>query len=271
MQNNFPKIFFFDLDGTLLNDEKIITSATRQALEDFVAAGNYFVINTGRAIDSAKHVKQQLGLNFQHIFLIGFNGGLIYDCDNKQNVYRAGMDLNLVNQMGDLAKKHGIHFQSYTDEGIISLADDQELAYYRKVIPSPYVISDPVTLAMTEKPCKCLAIELEDHDKMEAFRKEATALAGDALTILYSNPYYLEIFPSISGKGSAVTNLCHHLNIPVENSLAAGDEQNDISMIQAAGLGIAMCNGTDAVKEAADVVTKTDNNHDGLLPFLRLA
>ena len=93
-------------------------------------------------------------------------------------------------------------------------------------------------------------------------------MVGDRLTLLYSNPYYLEIFPSEAGKGSAVKRLAEYLNVPIENTFAAGDEQNDISMIEAAGCGIAMANATDLVKSKADVITKDDNDHDGLAPFI---
>jgi HAD superfamily hydrolase (TIGR01484 family) len=113
-----------------------------------------------------------------------------------------------------------------------------------------------------------IAIELNDHDKQERFRMALQEMVGDKLTLLYSNPYYMEIFPSYAGKGSAVKRLADILGVDIKNTYAAGDEQNDISMIQAAGCGIAMVNGTDIVKEAADVVTKLDNDHDGLAEFI---
>ncbi len=93
-------------------------------------------------------------------------------------------------------------------------------------------------------------------------------MVGDKLTLLYSNPYYMEIFPSEAGKGSAVKRLADILGIPVENTYAAGDEQNDISMIEAAGCGIAMANATEAVNTIADVLTTLDNNTDGLAEFI---
>ena len=80
---------------------------------------------------------------------------------------------------------------------------------------------------------------------------------------------YLEIFPSDAGKGNALVRLCEILGVPLENSLAAGDEENDLSMIRAAGTGIAMCNGSKVVKDIADVITSEDNDHDGLIPFLQ--
>ena len=85
----------------------------------------------------------------------------------------------------------------------------------------------------------------------------------------YSNPNYLEIFMKEAGKGSAVVRLSRYLNIPIENTIAAGDEQNDISMIEEAGLGIAMINAGDIVKKSADVITVYDNNNDGLAEFIK--
>ena len=106
---------------------------------------------------------------------------------------------------------------------------------------------------------------------MESFRKTIQSRLGEQLCVLYSNPYYIELFPACSGKGTRLQWLCNHLHIPIASSLAAGDELNDISMLEAAGLGIAMRNARDAVKEIADIITLEDNNHDGLVSILEEA
>ena len=66
-----------------------------------------------------------------------------------------------------------------------------------------------------------------------------------------------------AGKGSGLKFVCNYLNVPVENSIAAGDAQNDISMLEAAGLSVAMCNGDEDIKAMADIVTKRDNHECG--------
>ncbi|WP_026524024.1 HAD-IIB family hydrolase [Butyrivibrio sp. MB2005] len=104
--------------------------------------------------------------------------------------------------------------------------------------------------------------------KCDRFKAAVEELGGDRLTLLYSNPYYLEIFNSEAGKGSAVKRLADHLGISISDTIAAGDEENDISMIKAAGLGVAMQNAIDAVKKSADIITETDNDNDGLAPIL---
>ena len=109
---------------------------------------------------------------------------------------------------------------------------------------------------------------MNDHSKLEKLKIEIEKKYGNKLTVLFSNNNYLEIFNINSGKGNAVIKLCNILNIPVKNSLAAGDQENDISMIKAAGIGIAMINGVDEVKKVANVITKKDNDNDGLVEFI---
>ncbi len=266
--NHQKKIFFTDLDGTLLNQEKIITPDTRAALEAWVSSGHHFAVCTGRALDSAMEVRRTLRLDFPGMFLIGSNGGEIYDCDNDCIVSRIALTMEQTALVSRVAKECGIHCHTYTDTHIISPADDEQLHYYCRVIRTPVIICEDIVSALDKGPCKCIAIELHDKDKLENFRKALLPLTEGALNLLYSNDRYLEIFPAASGKGSAVKTLCGFLHIPVCNALAAGDEANDISMIQAAGIGIAMLNATEAVKEAADVITAADNNHDGLAAVL---
>ena len=262
------KIFFFDLDGTLLNSKKLITDRTKEALRQYSAAGNYFCINTGRAIESAKTVYDELELDLKGSFLCGSNGTQIYSVDEDRYLYRTGVELELVPKILDLAAEYDIHCHTYNEDHIVSRWNGECMEYYRRVIKTPLIVTENEMDYIKEPPSKLIAIELHDHDKQERFRHALQEMVGDKLTLLYSNPYYMEIFPSEAGKGSAVKRLADILGVDLKDTYAAGDEQNDISMIRAAGLGIAMINGTDIVKESADVVTAYDNDHDGLAEFI---
>ncbi|MCR5669949.1 MAG: Cof-type HAD-IIB family hydrolase [Butyrivibrio sp.] len=265
------KIFFFDLDGTLLTSEKKITSRTLKALKAFTDAGNFFCINTGRAIDSALCVYNELKLDFKGSFLCGSNGTEIYSVDEGKYVYKTGVPLQLVPKILDLAEEYDVHCHTYNEDHIVSRHDNECMKYYRRVIKTPLLITNDVLKDVTSPPSKMIAIELHDHEKQERFRKALAEMVGDKLTLLYSNPYYMEIFPSDAGKGSAVKRLADILGVDIKDTFAAGDEQNDISMIEAAGCGIAMKNATDIVKKIADVITTEDNDHDGLAPFIEKA
>ncbi len=268
MDKTKKKIFFFDLDGTLLTKEKKISHRTMDALKRFTDAGNYFCINTGRAIDSAKAVYEGLGLDFKGSFLCGSNGTEIYSVDQGRYVYKTGVPLELVPQIIELSEKYDVHCHTYNETHIVSKRNGECMEYYRRVIKTPLIVTDDIMKEISTPPSKMIAIELHDHDKQERFREALKEMVGDRLTLLYSNPYYLEIFPSEAGKGSAVKRLAEYMNVPLENTFAAGDEQNDISMIEAAGCGIAMANATDLVKSKADVITEDDNDHDGLAPHI---
>lgn len=268
MKRSDRKIFFFDLDGTLLTTKKDISPRTMDALKKFTDAGNYFCINTGRAIDSAKAVYRGLGLNFQGSFLCGCNGTEIYSVDEEKYVYKTGVPLDLVPVIMDMAKKFDIHWHTYNDTHIVTSMNDECMDYYRRVIKTPLLVTDDVVKELTSPPPKMIAIELHDKEKQENFRKALDEVVGDKLTLLYSSPYYLEIFPKEAGKGSAVKKLAEILGVPIGNTYAAGDEENDISMLEAAGVGVAMLNAKDAVKKVSNMITVYDNDHDGLADII---
>ena len=262
------KIFFSDLDGTLLTSKKEISEKTRKALDEFVAAGNRFAVCTGRGLDNVLPVCEELNLSYPGMFLVCFNGAEIYDCDAKKSVLHIGIPFDLVPVIFDIANKHGVHCHTYTPDYMVTPADDEEIHYYNRVIKRPYIVTEDIVSKLPEEPCKVIAIELHDHEKQERFRKEIDEKLGDRITTVYSNPNYLEIFMKEAGKGSAVIRLSEILGIPVTQTIAAGDEKNDISMIEAAGVGIAMLNASDEVESSADVVTESDNDHDGLADIL---
>lgn len=263
------KIFFTDLDGTLLNSQKQISPKTYEVLKQWTGLGHKLVLCSGRALDSVAHVWETLGLkDFPNGYLIGCNGGEIYDCGTGTLLCRTSLPLQTVAKIFSMAKKHQVHIQTYNDTHIITREDNEALAFYHRNIHTPAIITEDVFTYLDKEPCKCLSIELHDKEKLERFRKALMKELGNSITVMYSNPYYLEMIPSSGGKGFGVKWLCNHLNIPLQNALAAGDEHNDISMLQAAGVGIAMRNGTDEVKQIADIVTVTDNDHDGLAPIL---
>lgn len=265
------KLFLSDLDGTLLTKEKIISPATMQALKDYVNRGNRFAICTGRALESALTVKSTLGLDFPGLLIASYNGGLLYDVDEKKVIQRIGLSFSLCKEIDKIASEQGVHIHTYSDTHILAKTQDQELDFYTRVIKTPVTLNPNCFSELEMEPSKIIAIELEDHDKLENFKQTLKKKYPNELSLVYSHPNYLEVIPKESGKDSAVRNLSKYLGIQLADTIAAGDEMNDLSMIKAASLGVAMCNGVEAVISAADYVTKTDNNHDGLVPVFQLA
>lgn len=258
------KIIFLDLDGTLLNDQKEFTSGNRKAIKKALEAGHSVVIATGRPLVSAIAQAENLGLTGKGCYVISFNGGEIYDTENQKSIYRKTVPLPYVRYIFDKAKEMGLHCQTYNDVEILTEADTPALQSYMRSIKVRGRIVPDIIEALDKEPVKMIVMDLNDHDKLLRFRDRTAEWCEGKLDRFFSSPQYLEhVAPGIS-KGTAVRILCEYLGIPLANTIAAGDAENDISMIQAAGIGVAMANAAPEVKAAADYVTKRTNNEDGV-------
>lgn len=263
------RILFTDLDGTLLNSEAKISEGTKAFLDEFLAAGNKLVLSSGRPLNSILEVKEAEGLNAPGILVIASNGALVYDCDLAKPIMERPLPLSYVSHLQKEADALGLHIQTYTHDSIMCRAEDEEIRYYRRKIHLPLILADDYAAALTTEPYKMLALDLYNHDHLVAFCDRIADWAEGKIQYIFSNDKYLELFVKEAGKGNAVTYVCEHFSIPLSHSYAAGDADNDISMIQAAGCGIAMANSTSKVKAAADIVTRLDNNNDGLAECMK--
>lgn len=265
------KILFTDLDGTLLNSQKNISQNARTNILQMLQAGHKLVLASGRPLYSILERKEQLGLPDHGVYITAFNGALLYDCEAHQILSEQRVPIDTTQELFNLAKKQNLHIQTYMNDTLVSIADDEELAYYTQFVPSEVIISADVASLLTEAPFKLLAIDLNEPEtkRLAAFRQEIKdSELGNIVDSAFSHDTYLEFYNKNAGKGIGVINLCKLLDIPLANSVAAGDAENDLSMIESAGVGICMQNGTSFVKERADYVTTCDNDHDGIVEII---
>lgn len=263
------KILFTDLDGTLLNNQSMISEKTKAFLDGFIHAGNKLALSSGRPLHSILEVKELAGLDYPGILIIAYNGALIFDCDSQSAIIEKRLPLSYVSYLQAQAKAQKLHIQTYTDNAVVNTADDEEIRFYRKRIHLPLIIADDYASFLEKGPLKMLAINLYDHGRLTAFCDSIAGWAEDKIQYIFSNDYYLELFVKDAGKGNAVRYVCDYFNIPASDTYAAGDAENDISMLKAAGCGIAMLNAAPKVKESADAITLKDNDNDGLSEYLQ--
>ncbi|MCM1175753.1 MAG: Cof-type HAD-IIB family hydrolase [Blautia sp.] len=265
------KILFTDLDGTLLNNQSMVSGNTKAFLDDFIHDGNKLVLSSGRPLMSILEVKELAGLDYPGILISASNGTQIYDCDSRIPILERRLPLSQVAYLQAQAKAFRLHIQTYTDDAIVTAAEDEEIRFYRRRIHLPLLLADDYASVLPKEPLKMLAIHLNDHNRLTAFCEHIADWAADRIQYIFSNDFYLELFHKDAGKGNAVRFICDYFQIPLADSYAAGDADNDISMIKAAGCGIAMKNAAPEVKEAADAITPKDNDNDGLAEFMRSA
>lgn len=269
------KMLFTDLDGTLLTDAKEISEKTRDKILEMLAKGHHFVLASGRPAKSILDVLEKLDIkesaksSIGRIYATSYNGAVLYDCISDSCIETYDIPIPTAQKLFDLATAKGIHIQTYADTHIVSCADDREIAYYTKTVKLPYLVETRLGKVLSHAPFKLIAIALEDTERLERLRAELEASElGQEITCAFSHPQYLEIYSRKAGKGNALRNLCRALHVHIKNAVAAGDEENDISMIEAAGVGVCMANGNPTVKEHADYVTENDNNHDGIAEII---
>ncbi len=264
------KIFFTDLDETLLTTDKKISGELHQAIMDWMDAGNPFVLCSGRPTASVKKVASDYKLGHDNLYCVGFNGAEIYHPASDKIIIQKPVEPELIKKVWTIASSMGIHSHCYDGDNILAKHENEELAFYTKTIKLPIVTNENYPDCVTKPSNKVLCISLGGEEVLRPLADKIKSELGDQLTCIFSNPRLLEVFNKEAGKGSAVTQLCSALNIAVANSLASGDQENDISMIEAAGIGIAMKNARESVRHIADIITENDNNHDGLLPYIKL-
>lgn len=263
------KILFTDLDGTLLDDNKNITPGNQAAIDEALAHGHKIVISTGRPLASARIQAEKLGLTRNGCYAIAYNGGQIYDTYHQKTIYGKTLPAKLVAPLFHEAKIRGLHIQTYSDTHVLSEADTEALHRYSKTTGMPVQVVPDICTALTADPFKLIAIDHDSHEKLVAFQQEVLSQYTEFLDSYFSNDAFLEIVPVSISKGFAVHWLCDFLKIPVENSVAAGDAQNDIAMLKAAHIGAVMCNAMPDIVKYGNYITTADNNHDGVAEIIR--
>lgn len=262
------RILFTDLDGTLLDDQKQISAGNRAAIRKWLSEGRQIVISTGRPLPSAVQLARQLHLTTEGCYLIASNGALLYDCCQNRILFETGLDRTYVRYLLDEAASWGIHAHSYSKTNVLCEHRTPELAYYEQAINVPAQIVPNITEYLTYDPWKVILIDRKSKARLQKFQSAHAEWAQGKADSIFSCDFMLEYCPPGISKGNAVQSLCSLLRIPLSEAIAVGDAENDISMIQAAGIGVAMANASEEVRRAAGYVTEADCNHDGVAEIL---
>lgn len=230
------------MDGTLLNEEKQVSPANREAIYAALEAGVTVIFSTGRGVQSALPYAEELKLQTP---IVSVNGSEIWKAPHDL-LKRTLLDLDLVRRMYDLAIEHDTWYWAYSVEGMYNRDNWAE------------DITKPEWLKF--------GFYTENKESLEIIRGEL-ARWGE-LEITNSHPDNLELNPKGISKASGIEEVCKLLGIEMSQVIAMGDSENDIAMIRAAGLGVAMGNAQDGVKRIADLVTVT-NDEDGVAKIIQ--
>ncbi len=261
------KILFTDLDDTLLDEQKHISEENRRAIGKMLEAGHYFVLVTGRPIATAKIVVRELGLAVPGFYMAAYNGAVIYDCAADRILAERTLPMEVTKELLDEAHKEGIYAQSYQHDTIITEVHGKELDFYLDNAVMRYRIVDDIYSSLEKEPNKVILIDVDNPERLVQFREQHKNLL-EKTNPFFSRNEFLEYCPKDTDKGSGLKYISSFLGIPLEHTVAAGDERNDIPMLDAAHIGVAVKNAHEDVQRAADYITEHSNGESAIAEII---
>ena len=260
------RLIAMDLDGTLLNDSKQITARTKAALMAAQRKGIRLALASARPSPGLYRERDALKLQEYGGILMSYNGGRIVDAATGNVLFETCMDREETKQV--LRFLETLPVTPILDDGkqfYVTDAAGFKVAYecrnnnmvYNEVVNlAEFLHFAPIKILMSVQP-----------EKLPQVQKQIAKRLPESLTVVQTAPFYLEVIPRRINKGQGIRDICAVLGLDTTQVIAFGDAENDIPMLRAAGMGVAMGNAQQAVKQAADAVT-CSNNEDGIAAIL---
>ena len=247
-----------DMDGTLLQPDDTISTATLKVIEKAREKGVVFTLSTGRPVQGVKKYIDLLGLDCP---VITYNGAVVVHSGTGDVLFSQDMDKEDARMVYNLALEKGVMFILWSKNRLYASELGEKSAFYEQITSTKANLLTDFDSLLERGITKFLW-----YDEPEILDEYIEQLKHSHLkdtTFIKSRAYFMEFFSAQTSKAVALAKLGEYYGISQQEIIAIGDQTNDLSMIEYAGLGVAMGNGVDKVKNAADYVTAS-NTEDGV-------
>ena len=253
------KLVVSDLDGTLLVNSHL-PEFNLNSIKKIREKGVKFCIATGRTIQSTRYILKELdSYNKENEYSIVFNGCTIIENKDNKILYFKGIEYEIANKLFEIGKKYNVMLLVYTiDACYVWKSYENEVKRQEKLDEKLTFMTDLNIDFIKEKkiPVTKIIFGSEDNKYLLEIKKELDKIFKDDISISFSSEVYLEINSNNVNKGIALEWLSNYLKININETIAIGDNNNDLSMIEKAGLGICVQNAIDNIKSKAKYVTE---------------
>lgn len=257
------KLLVLDVDGTLLNDEREISKRTLAALLKVQQMGVRIVLASGRPTYGLMPLAKTLELGNYGGFVLSYNGCQTIKAQNGEILFERRINPEMLPYLEKKARKNGFAIFTYHDDTLITDSPDNEYIKNEALLNNLKIIrEDEFSTAIDFAPCKCMLVSDKEKALIGLEQHWEKRLAG-TLDAFRSEPYFLEVVPCGVNKANTLGALLEHLGVTREEVIAVGDGVCDVTMLQLAGMGVAMGHSQDSVKVCADYVTAS-NEEDGV-------
>lgn len=260
-----PYLIALDLDGTLLNTEKDISSRTKTVLKQLEEAGHQLVISTGRPFRASQNYYEELNLTTP---IVNFNGAHVHHPRNPDfGVYHTTIPKETAYAIIETCRAFQINnvITEVLDDVYVDKWDKDLISAFN--MPESQITVGPIEQTLKEDPTSVLISTPREH-----IARLLKALDSKHAEIVDQRSWgypseIIEIIRKGTNKAVGLKRVADYLSIPMSRVIAFGDEENDLEMLAEAGIGVAMGNGSDEVKKTANHVTVSNDEH-GVAVFL---
>lgn len=255
------KLVVMDMDGTLLNSDKIVSGYTKKLFNRLKSEGYKLGIASGRPIIGARRSVKALGIDEYINFIVGSNGAELYDADNKSEEVFYQLEPEIIDEIISLYEQFELNPYVYQGDNCYAYKNDSTIERAAKNNHLGIVLCNLKDEIKTPQSKLVLSTSPEKMETVEEFYKEHKS---DRYRAFKSQADMFEfVHPELS-KVYGIKYYCSQHGYSIDEAVAFGDTTNDIEMIKECGIGVCMCNGTNDAKEAADIITKYSNDENGL-------
>ncbi|WP_137598062.1 Cof-type HAD-IIB family hydrolase [Paucilactobacillus kaifaensis] len=266
------KLIVSDLDESLLGDTGNISKADLDTIHQLRRRGVKFVPNTGRGFKSVQPLLKQIGtIDQANEYVISYNGGVIVENQHNHVLSSHYLSHSIAEQIYQLARFQpdlGVHIYTLNDVYTFNIdTDERNYIDSRNVTTTDF--DQPNLDIFQQQPIVKMLVSNLSHDKLTTFQQQVLTAISVPLSLSFSSNRYLEFNPANVNKGKAVLELGQTLKIEPNEIITIGDNHNDLTMIEAAGMGVAVNNSIPAIKKAAQLTLDATNNDNPITEIYR--
>ena len=247
-----------DLDDTLLTDDHKISEENKEMLFKAQEMGVYVVLASGRPTLAMTSFAKELHLDSNNSFMLSFNGAVVTDLKEDKVLFEQMLTQQQIHELYDYSLKSETHIITYIDGKIVSETDSEYIDVEKKITGLEHNKVFSFKDTVTSSAVKCILLEEPSYlKKVEADLKAAMP----HLSVSMSKPFFLEVAQNGIDKAASLRFLAEKLNIDQSEIIAVGNAGNDLTMIEYAGLGVWVDNVTPELRDRADFIVASNNDH----------
>lgn len=262
------KLIACDLDETLLTSESTVSQRNREAIQKADALGVKFVLATGRGFMTVQDTLQEIGLrNEEDEYVISFNGGAVTENKGNQMLHFQGISHEFASKLYKRGLEYDVCIHVYTAEDVyVYNYVEEEQEYLSTKMDVTEIFDDNIDFLKDTDIVKMLFMNT-DYEYLKTIENDLTDITKQA-DVSYSSNRYIEFNDKGVNKGAGITFLADHLGIDISETIAVGDNYNDLSMLETAGLSVGVQNMVPELKDKMDYITEANHNEDAIAELI---